>query len=263
MSMRDLLNDAQRQAGDHPEALARKHSKPPLTKRFYKAASVGPAEDGGHAVLLDGRPVRTPARSVLAMPTEAAARLVCDEFARQDTHVDPAKMPVTRLTNTAIDGVATDPQAVLEDILRFASSDLLFYRADTPERLVAQQAAAWDPVLDKIRDHTGAQFILAEGVMHVEQPRPAIAAISTALKRHDQPLALAALHSMTSLMGSALLALSVVDGLIGSEQAWAAAHVDEDWNIEQWGEDAEAAARRAYRHTEMVAAVSLLDALGT
>ena len=259
--MRDILNDAAKAAEQHPEALARKHSKPPVAKRFYKTVSIGPLEDSGFGILLDGRVVKTPAKAALAMPTEAAAALIAEEFEAQGEHIDPATMPVTRLANTAVDGVAPDPQPVFEDILRFASSDLLCYRAGTPQRLVELQAEKWDPVLDLVRDNYGAQFALSEGVMHVEQPREAIAAIAVALRPHDQPAALAAIHSMTSLTGSALLALCIANRLMDAEEVWAAAHVDEDWNISQWGEDAEAAKRRAFRRTDMFAATRLLDAL--
>src|SRR4029077_13662217 len=146
----------------------------------------------------------------------------------------PVSMPVTRLVNTAIDGVAQDPQAVLEDILRFSSSDLLCYRAGGPERLVERQAQAWDPVIDWAWSSLGARFVLAEGVIHVDQPREAIAAIGIHLKMRDDPLGLSAIHLMTSLTGSALLALGVEAGELDPEAAWAAAHVDEDWNVEHW-----------------------------
>ncbi len=259
--MRDLLEDAAKAADNHPEALARKHSKPALPKRFYQTASVAVCETGGFGIALDGRLVKTPAKAMLAMPTKAAAQLICDEFSAQEDQIDPARMPVTRLANTAVDGVAADPQAVFEDILRFASSDLICYRAATPEELVERQAGAWDPVLDLVRDHYGAQFVLSEWVMHVDQPREAIAAIGVAIKPHENPVALAAIHSMTALTGSALLATCVANRLIDVDAAWAAAHVDEDWNISQWGEDGEAAQRRAFRHGDMRAAFRLFDAL--
>lgn len=259
--MRDLLNDAEKAAENHPEALARKHSRPPLPKRFYKAAEVTALDGGDFGVALDGRTVRTPAKAELALPTVAAAQLIADEFTEQEKEIDPAKMPATRLSNTAIDGVAGDPQAVTEDILRFASSDLLCYRADTPQRLVELQAEAWDPVLETVRNEHGAHFILSEGVMHVEQPREAIAAMGAALKSHQSPFALAAIHSMTSLMGSALLAICVANEHLDAKAAWLAAHVDEDWNIAQWGEDAEAAKRRAFRHADMQSAALMLEAL--
>jgi chaperone required for assembly of F1-ATPase len=171
-------------------------------------------------------------------------------------------MPVMRLANTAIDGVAADPQAVIEDILRFASSDMLCYRADAPEALVARQADAWDGVLDWARASLGARFLLVEGVMHIEQPREAIGAVGIHVSQRSEPMRLAALHLMTSLTGSALLALAVECGEFDLEAAWTAAHVDEDWQIEQWGQDAEAIQRRSNRKRDMAAAVHLIEALG-
>ncbi|RVD64788.1 ATP12 family chaperone protein [Mesorhizobium sp. M7A.F.Ca.ET.027.03.2.1] len=260
--MRDILNDLE--AGKYlsdpdPVRRAQIQMKTPLPKRFYKTVSVAPVE-GGFAVHLDGKPVRTPGKALLAVPTEAAAALVADEFAAQSETINPVTMPVMRLVNTAIDGVASDPQAVLEDILRFASSDLLCYRADAPQGLVERQNQHWDPVIDWARA-LGARFNLAEGIIHVEQPRETIAVLGSHLAQRTEPLRLAATHVMTSLTGSALLALAVDFGELDADSAWAAAHVDEDWQIEHWGQDAEAVARRAARKRDMMAAVGLLQAL--
>jgi chaperone required for assembly of F1-ATPase len=159
-----------------------------------------------------------------------------------------------------VDGVESDPQAVIEDIMRFASSDLVFYRADTPEKLVALQADAWDPVLDWARSTLGARFFLSEGVMHVEQPRESVAAVGLHLKQDNDPFRLSSLHVMTSIAGSALIALALEAGDLSFEEAWAAAHVDEDWNIDQWGQDEEAQARRDFRRRDMQAAYALLRA---
>ncbi|MBZ9993535.1 ATP12 family chaperone protein [Mesorhizobium sp. BH1-1-4] len=261
--MRDILNDLE--AGKYlsdpdPVRRAQIQMKTPLPRRFYKEVSVAPVE-GGFAVHLDGKPVRTPGKALLALPTEAAAALVADEFAQQGETINPVTMPVMRLANTAIDGVATDPQAVLEDVLRFASSDMLCYRADAPQGLVERQNEQWDPVIDWARASLGARFNLAEGIIHVEQPRETIAVLGSHLAQRAEPLRLAAIHVMTSLTGSALLALAVDFGALDGEEAWAAGHVDEDWQIAQWGQDAEAVARRAARKRDMMAAVSLLEAL--
>lgn len=261
--MRDILNDLE--AGKFlsdpdPVRRAQIQMKTHLPKRFYKAVSVAPVEDG-FAVHLDGKPVRTPGKALLALPTEAAAVLIADEFAAQGETINPVTMPVMRLVNTAIDGVASDAQAVLEDILRFASSDLLCYRADAPRGLVERQNQYWDPVLDWARGSLGARFNLAEGIVHVEQPRETIAVLGVHLSQRADPLRLAAIHVMTSLTGSALLALAVDSGQLDADAAWAAGHVDEDWQIEHWGQDAEAVARRAARKRDMLAAVSLLEAL--
>lgn len=263
--MRELLNDLE--AGKFlsdpdPTRRARNQMKAPLAARFYERVDVVATPDG-FAVHLDGRPVRTPGRALVLLPAEAAASLVAEEFRSQSERIDPVTMPVTRLVNTAIDGVASDPQAVLEDVLRFASSDLLCYRAEGPERLAARQAEAWDPVLDWARSALGARFLLAEGVVHVEQPRESIGAIGLHLRQRDEPLRLAAIHVMTTITGSALLALAVEAGAIGAEDAWAAAHLDEDWQAEQWGQDAEAVARRNFRKRDYMAAVELLAALST
>ncbi|TGQ84022.1 ATPase [Mesorhizobium sp. M8A.F.Ca.ET.207.01.1.1] len=261
--MRDILNDLE--AGKYlsdpdPVRRAQIQMKTPLPKRFYKEVSIVPVE-AGFAVQLDGRPVRTPGKALLALPTQAAATLVAGEFAEQGETINPVTMPVMRLVNTAIDGVASDPQAVLEDILRFASSDLLCYRADAPQGLVERQNEQWDPVIDWARASLGVRFNLAEGIIHVEQPRETIAVLGSHLAQRAQPLRLAAIHVMTSLTGSALLALAVDFGELDGEEAWAAGHVDEDWQIAQWGQDAEAVARRTARKRDMMAAVSLLEAL--
>lgn len=261
--MRDLITDLEdnlRLSDPDPTRRAQIQMRTPLPKRFY--ADVTVEETGeGFAVRLDGKPVRTPGRALLALPTHAAAQLVADEFAAQAAVIDPVTMPVLRLVNTAIDGVSREADAVAEDILRFASSDLLLYRADGPEGLVRRQDAAWNPVLDWARDAIHARFVPAEGVMPVAQPRDAVAAVAIHLASRREPLRLASLHLMTSLMGSALLALAVEAGALGADEAWTAAHVDEDWNAEQWGHDAEAIARHNARRRDMMAAVALLHAL--
>lgn len=262
--MREILNDLDQDTDHDPVRRAQENMRRPLPKRFYTTVTMaggGAGKGDAYKVFLDERSVRTPAGTELVLPTEQAAGLVIAEYAAQSEHIDPMSMPVTRLVNTAIDGVANDPQAVLEDILRYASTDLLCYRASSPERLVQLQREAWDPVLDWIEATLGARFVLAEGVMHVEQPRETLAALGTYLVQRREVFRLSALHVMTALMGSALLALAVDAGLFSAEQGWNAAHVDEDWNISQWGEDSEAMARRAFRKRDMMAAADLLRAL--
>ncbi|HEV7252574.1 MAG TPA: ATP12 family protein [Mesorhizobium sp.] len=262
--MRDIMSDLENGiffSDPDPTRRARKQMQTQKPKRFYKKVDVAPGE-GGFSILLDGKPARTPGRVPLALPTEAAARLVADEFSAQSEEMDLVAMPVWRLVNTAIDGVAQAPNAVAEDILRFAASDLLLYRAEGPAALVDRQNAAWDPVLDWARAVLHGRFILAEGVMPVEQPREAVQAVRIHLAARTEPLRLAALHVMTTLLGSALLALAVEAGELTPDQAWTAAHVDEDWNAEQWGHDAEAVARRNARRRDMTAAARLIEALG-
>jgi chaperone required for assembly of F1-ATPase len=259
--MRDMFPDPS-QVLSHPDPTRRAQIQmhKPLPKRFYTEVSVSEGE-GGHAIHLDGRPVKTPAKNRLAVPTARLAELLRDEWACQVEVINPGTMPVTRLVNTAIDGIAADPQAVFEDILRFSSSDMLCYRADAPENLVARQSEQWDPVLDWAADALGARFTLIEGIMPREQPREAVAAFGGALRRHDTPIALAALHTMTTLTGSAILALAFAEGRLAAEEAWRLAHLDEDWTIEHWGTDAEAEHRRAKRFEEMQAAAVTFLAL--
>lgn len=262
--MRDILSDleAGRLLSDpDPVRRAQNQMRSPLPKRFYKEVTTA-EEKGGFSVRLDGRAARTPGRAVIVLPTEPAASLVAGEFAAQSETIDPSTMPVYRLVNTAIDGVGADPQAVLEDVLRFASSDLVCYRAGHPDALVERQALAWDPVIDWARASLGARMVLAEGVMHVEQPRESIAALGVHLSQRAEPFRLACLHVMTSLTGSALLALAIDMGELEAEDAWQRGLVDEEFQAGQWGQDSEALARLAYRKRDFMAAAALLEAIG-
>lgn len=227
----------------------------PLIKRFYKTASVG--QGPPYPILLDGRAVKTPAKRALALPTRALAEAVAAEWAAQGEKIDPSRMPLTRSANTAIDSVAENLAAVAADIVAYAGSDLLCYRADAPVELVARQAKLWNPVIAWARDDLGARFNIGEGVKHVAQPADATAAIAAALEPYDA-FGLTALHIITTLTGSVLLALALARGRLTGDEAWDAAHVDEDFQISQWGEDFEAAARRKARRAEFDAASRLL-----
>lgn len=261
--MRDLLNDLE--SGSHlsdpdPIRRAQNQMRQSLPKRFYKSVEYIEIPEG-FSILLDGKPVRTPGRAPLVLPSRAAAALVAGEFDAQREVIDPVSMPVLRLANSAIDGVAPDLQAVIEDVVRFSASDLICYRAGEPAGLVARQAQAWDPVLGWARAALGARFVLAEGVVHVGQPKESVAAVRRWLDARRDPFRLAAIHVMTTLTGSALLALAVEAGALDSGDAWAAAHVDESWNAEHWGDDAEAVARAAARRRDFDAAVALAQAM--
>ena len=228
-----------------------------LPKRFYKEATVV-ERDGGFHVVLDGRTARTPGRNVLMLPTRVAGEGVAAEWAAQGERIDPATMPVTRLVNSALDGVADDPAPVRAEIVKYAASDLLCYRAGEPEKLVAHQSLLWDPVLAWADAELGARFFLAQGIGFVTQPPSSLGAVTRAVEAVPAPFALAALNLMTVLSGSALLALAVAHGTLSTDAAWMAAHVDEDVQIATWGEDAEAAARRARRFIDFAAAAELL-----
>jgi chaperone required for assembly of F1-ATPase len=259
--MRDIFPDPS-EALSHadPTRRAQIQMQKPLPKRFYSEVSVKEI-NGRYAIHLDGRGVKTPAKRELAVPTARLAELVRDEWANQVEVIDPRTMPVTRLVNTAIDGIAADPQAVFDDITRFSAGDMLCYRADGPENLVARQNQNWDPILEWAATKLGARFILIEGVMPQEQPKETIAAFALVLRKHDTPIGLAALHTITTLTGSAILALAFAEDRITAEQAWTLAHLDEDWTIEHWGTDTEAEHRRAKRFEEMQAAAAAFHAL--
>ena len=239
--------------GVDPLASARQGARPARPKRFYEAAGVQEGE-GGYVLALDGRPARTPARSPLALPTRALAEAVAAEWEAQVGTIDPAAMPLTRLANSAIDGVAPRREAVLDDLAAYAGTDLVVYRAGSPDSLVAAQAAAWDPVLDWAREALGVRYILGEGVMHVAQDEDSLETVRAALRATEGPFRLAALHALTTLAGSVLIALGTARGRLTPEEGWLAANVDEDFQARVWGYDAEAAARRAAREAEFLAA---------
>ena len=235
-----------------------RESPKPLIKRFYKEASVG--EGAFFQVLLDGRVVKTPAKRALFLPTRQLAQAVVEEWSTQGEFVNPATMPLTRFSNTAIDQVSAALAEVASDITAYAGSDLVCYRAHEPDDLVALQSARWDPVIEWAREALRAHFTVVKGVVPVEQPRTAIFAVGAALEPHE-PFRLTGLHVLTTLTGSALLALAHARGFLSAKDAWSAAHVDEDFQIKLWGIDDEAAARRTHRLSEFEAASRLLSLL--
>jgi len=255
--MRDILGERDAAVPERPTRVAEPSRESQLPKRFYETAEVA-EEQGVFGLLLDGRPVRTPGKSKLAFPRYDLAHVARKEWEDQGERIDPMTMPLTRLANTAIDGVATDMQAVKEDVIRYAGTDMLCYRAATPPPLVELQRERWDPLIEWAQIALGARLVLAEGVMHVAQPPESIAAFGVHVNAVQQPMELAALHVVTSLTGSALLAMAALKGQLDCDEAWSLAHLDEDWNIEQWGSDEEAEARRLYRFKEMTAACLVL-----
>jgi chaperone required for assembly of F1-ATPase len=230
--------------------------KPSLPKRFYQDVTVKD-EGGGAALLLDGKTVRSPGKAPLVLPTRALAEAVAEEWRAQGERIDPATMPLTKLANSAIDGVAGREPDVIGDIVKHAASDLVCYRAHAPQGLAEAQAKHWDTVLAWAKDALGAPLKLSDGVVHVAQPKASLDRLEGAIRGRD-PFSLAALHVMTALTGSALLALAVALGRMTPQQAWQAAHVDEDWQISQWGQDQEAAERREARWRDFAAAARLL-----
>lgn len=257
---RDWLGEPGDEARPDPMRSARTGAKPALPRRFYKETGFAPAE-GGFRLTLDGRSANTPARNPLTLPSQALAEALAAEWGAQDTEIDPGTMPLTRLANTAIDGVRPRMEAVADDLCAYAQTDLLAYRAAEPDRLVAAQGQAWDPMLDWAYETFGARLILSEGVMHVTQPPQAVQALSDAVRRVDDPFKLAALHTLTTLTGSLILALAVLRGRLDPAEAWAAAHVDETYQAAVWGRDEEAEARLAVRRAEFEAAAKVIATL--
>jgi chaperone required for assembly of F1-ATPase len=248
--------------GDNDNAPAKRLGRDevrPLPKRFYKVVSVAPRQDL-FDVHLDGRALRTPAKHPLAVASEPLARAIAAEWEAQCERIDPATMPLTKLTNTAIDAVAERWDEVAADIVAFAGSDLLCYRAEAPDGLVRRQSETWDPILAWAKQELAADFRLRQGVMPIDQPATTLDAVRRALDGID-PLSLAALHVMTTIGGSAVLAIAHMRGHLTLDQAWDAATVDETWQRELWGHDAEAAATTALKRAEFAAASRCVDLL--
>jgi chaperone required for assembly of F1-ATPase len=222
-------------------------------RRFYKAVAV--TDDLG--IALDGRRMKTPAKVPLILPTRAAAEAIAAEWDAQGEKIDAASMTLTKLANTAIDRVAANRDAIIRDIVDFANSDLVCYRADQPDELVRRQSAAWDPVVDWALTALDAPFAVTTGVIHKAQSPEALHAHESAVRALND-FELAAYHTIMTLTGSALLAIMLVRNAIVPEAAWIAAHVDEDFQIEQWGRDDEAQARRAARYAEFIACCRFL-----
>ena len=256
--MRELFDEIAGQSETNPMQAAQRAARAVQRKRFYKECAVGEADDG-FTVTLDGKPIKTPSGRVVVVPVRSLAATIAAEWNAQSEIIDPLTMPATRFANSVVQGVIDNAAAVTDDVAKYFGSDLLFYRAGHPEALVAREARHWDPILFWAAETLGAHFMLAQGVMHVRQPEQAIAAARGALP--DDPWAIAAMHVITTVTGSALLALALFHRVIDPDQAWAAAHVDEDWNAEKWGVDEEAATRKAAKLIDFNAAAGVLEAL--
>jgi len=237
----------------NPVRSAQAGMKPVLPKRFYKEAGIA-ERDGLFTLTLDGRPARTPGRQILGVRSRPLAEALVREWADQGDEIDPRGMPVTRIVNSAIDGVSPRLIEVADDLARYAETDLVFYRAGEPRRLADAQEQAWAPILDWAGEVIGARFVLAEGVMHVRQPADSTLAVRDMVRAQNSPECLAALHVMTTLTGSVLIALAHAVGPIDADEAWDAAHVDEHFQESAWGEDHEAMVRRQNRKAEFLAA---------
>lgn len=224
-------------------------------KRFWKTVTI---VDG--AIELDGRPVRTPARAALTLPTPQLAEAVAEEWRNVGEEIDPRAMPLTGLANAAIDQIAPDPAPFAADLARYGESDLLCYRAELPEPLVERQAAQWDPLLDWARARYDVHFETTVGIMHRPQPPATIARLQEVVAALD-PFRLAALNPLVTISGSLVAALALLEGAADRETIWRAAQLDEDWQAEQWGQDELATRARDVRRADFDAAVRFLSLL--
>jgi chaperone required for assembly of F1-ATPase len=224
-------------------------------RRFYKDVSI---VDG--AILLDERPIRTPARALLALPTPALAEAVAREWRMQGEEIDPRTMPMTGLSNAAIDRVVPNPSAFARPLADYAGSDLLCYRAEAPAELVARQAEAWDPLLDWARARFDVAFVVTTGMVHAPQPLATVGRLSEALLVRDV-FALAAMSPLITIGGSLVTALALAEDAIDADRAFDVTHLDELWQAERWGEDRLALEARASRRRDFMAAAEFLDLL--
>lgn len=228
-------------------------------KRFYKQADVAEAE-GGFAIRLDGRPIKTPATNHLLVPSRALAEAVAAEWHEQGEEVVPALMPMTQLASTALDRIGPERPVIQEQMAKFATTDLLCYRAEFPPDLVRRQASQWQPLLDWAADALGATLVVTAGIMAVEQPRHALDALDAHLDGYDV-WRLTVAQAACAASGSLVLALALADGRLTGVETFELSQLDETYQIEQWGEDWEAADRRDVLKRDILAAERLLKLL--
>jgi chaperone required for assembly of F1-ATPase len=228
-------------------------------KRFYKEASIAEGE-GGFAILLDGRRVKTPMHAALVLPTAALAEAVAEEWRAQGGQIVPHAMPLTKLANTAIDRVAGHEAAIVDQVMAYAN-DLLCYRAAAPADLAARQATEWDPLLAWAAERFGAKLTTQTGITHFQQPPEAVAALRRPVEAQN-PFTLAALHNAATILGSLVLALAVAEGRLAAGEAFALSQLDERYQAERWGEDHEAVQRAQALAAELAAAERFIQLAG-
>ena len=228
-------------------------------KRFWKQVSVV-ADGAAFAIELDGRPVRTPARATLAVPTEALAEGIADEWRSVGETIDPRAMPLTGLANAAIDRVAPDKHAFAAGLARYAEADLACYRAEGPRMLVTRQEESWDALLAWARRRYDVDFATTSGIVHVQQPEATVERLTHAVAALD-PFRLAGLSPLVTIGGSLVAALGVIEKAITAEKAWDAVSIDDRWQLEQWGSDSEAETALENRRRDFMAAARFLQLL--
>lgn len=230
-----------------------------LSKRFYKVAGSAKRDDG-FAIVLDDRELKTPGRTAVRVPNAELGNAVAAEWDAQVSHIDPSTMPRTRIVTTAIDRVSEDNGPAIDEIVGYAGTDLVCYRADDPEELVALQGQAWDPLLDWLAEATGARLRATSGIIHVQQDGSALRQVSSLLGAVD-PISLTALHTVVTISGSAVIGLAMLKGRLDADAAYVASRVDEAFQIDKWGEDEDAAARAKFHKAEFDAAAEVIRLL--
>ncbi|MCR9088172.1 MAG: ATPase [Rhodobacteraceae bacterium] len=228
-------------------------------RRFWDDVTVAP-DAVGHAILLDGKPLHTPAKAPLVLPSRALADAVAAEWAAQEDMVAPHTMPFTRTANSAIDNVALNHAEIAAMIAEYGETDLLCYRAEGPAELIARQCADWDPLLDWAAEALDAPLATGVGVIHVPQPHESLARMSARVHALD-PFRLAALHDLVALSGSLVIGLAALTRHRPPDALWALSRIDENWQAEQWGEDDIAAADAAAKRTAFLHAAQVLERL--
>ncbi|MBM7069969.1 ATP12 family chaperone protein [Actibacterium sp. 188UL27-1] len=225
-------------------------------KRFWSAASID-ATEGGWQILLDSKPVHTPAKSPLIVPSRALAEAIAVEWDAQDEAVDPLSMPLTRSANAAIDKVTPQFDEVIALIAEYGGADQLCYRAEGPDALIQRQAEAWDPLLDWAASGLKAPLAMTTGVMHTPQPANSLQALGARV-RALSPFEVTALHDLVGLSGSLIIGLAVLDEVLPAEELWRRSRIDETWQQEQWGIDEEATAAAATKREDFLHAVRFI-----
>lgn len=245
---------------DVEKAFAAQNQPRSLPRRFYKQAQAAPDGDDPHCVTLDGKPLRTPGRQRMALPTQALARAIADEWQACTDSIDPALMPLTRIANTVLDRVTPQRAAVVAEIARYGETDLICYRADWPEALASRQAALWDPFLAIAAQQFDAPLKTGVGVAPVTQSADALQALVKAVAATDD-WRLAPLHTLVTVSGSLVIALAVLHGHAGADAGWRAGQLEADFQAEQWGADPLAQEAMQARRRDYDAALRFLQAL--
>lgn len=259
-TMRDQLEDAEKHRDDGYGRSQKRDFKADLPKRLYKDVAVLPV-DGGFTLTFDGRPAKTPGLKLpVIVPAASIATTMAEEWAAQGERVDAETMPTVRLVNSAIESGEAMVPALRAEVIKFVASDLLLYRAEGPQSLVAEQEAVWDDALVRVARHFGVSFQPTVGIIHQEQPKATLAKLAAVLEPENL-LVMTALVSITGLTGSGILTIGLWHKLFTPDHVWMAAHVDEDYQISFWGADEEAVLRREKRKREFDATVKVLDAL--